>query len=514
MVFLRKVLEERWLLYIGLAALAIGLPLSRSLVSIAPGILIGAWFFDGLYRQDFTSKWQLFIKDKRAWSISLIFLVYLLWGFLAENDSQAVKLILDKLPLLFIPLTLSGLPLKRQKDMHTLLYLHIAALVLSTCLSTISWIQSPQMGEIRDHVLFVNHIRLSLMIVLAVVLVWAMPRLLSNRIVKVILTVWFLVFVYYFQLATGFVLLCVWSVIWALYAIRQKGIMRMAGFLVLALLMVGAGMTWKIMESQFSKPQVGTLKEFTQGGKRYYHDRDNLQTENGHYVWHHICKDELIPAWNERSEMDIPDHADLGDLKVGRLIRYMTSKGLPKDAEGVRQLTDEDIAAIEQGSTSVVEPHSSGILARLEAICYEVDAYRYGGDPSWSSVTVKLEYWKAGVHILKENPWLGTGVGDVRDEFHAYFADQDRLAQEAWDKTHNQYLTWWLTFGIPMGTVVLILFLAPITWARGIGNTSLVFCYLIFLMSFLTEDTMENQLGLNLFLLYFVLLGKAESTSS
>ncbi len=79
-----------------------------------------------------------------------------------------------------------------------------------------------------------------------------------------------------------------------------------------------------------------------------------------------------------------------------------------------------------------------------------------------------------------------------------------RLKKSAWDKTHNQFLTWLLTFGFLVGALVTYLFFRPIFHS---GSEKLIFplaiVYLVFGLSSVMEDTLETQLGIGLFLFYF-----------
>ena len=134
---------------------------------------------------------------------------------------------------------------------------------------------------------------------------------------------------------------------------------------------------------------------------------------------------------------------------------------------------------------------------------YEFDAYRNGGDPSLSSMTIKWEYWRTPLVLIKQNPISGVGTGDVRTAFESTQAQEGRISADSYDKAHNQYFTWAVTFGLVGGCYALYAFLAPLFLRRRfqLGLVRAII-YGVFLISFCTEDTLENQLGLNLFLFY------------
>ena len=53
--------------------------------------------------------------------------------------------------------------------------------------------------------------------------------------------------------------------------------------------------------------------------------------------------------WNNVSEIDFQGRTTNGNTIRGTLIRFLTSKGLRKDAAGVRQLSTAEVKAIEHG---------------------------------------------------------------------------------------------------------------------------------------------------------------------
>lgn len=473
-------------------------------------MLIGAWVFDGFYRKDFRLKWKSFLGSKVALSLAGLFILYLAWSLFSDNDSKALKLVIDKLPLLLLPLSLSGLEIPHRKAIDKLFSLHIAAILVSTALSYVNWKINGSTGTIRDSLLFVNHIRLSLMMVLSISLLFL--RWSNNWNVrlffKLSIVLWFLFFMYEFQLVTGFSLALIVVVLLIVRGLRSGRALRWSALGILLILSAGIILVVPLIKLQFDKPEISSniLLEKTLEDRTYYSIPDNLQTQNGNYVWHYIQLEELKREWNLRSSRKLANDEGLGSLFIGRIIRYMTSKDLRKDAEGVKSLSAKDIQNIENGWTSVKEEEYSGLQKRIAELLFEIDSYLNGGNPSLSSLTVKFEYWKTGWRILQNNMLTGVGVGDVRDEFNLEFEKGTQLSRKAWDKTHNQYLTWAITFGVFGALLALILFVAPGFFGQAPFRFQILLLYLVFLTSFVMEDTLETQLGLNLFLFYIGML--------
>ena len=85
---------------------------------------------------------------------------------------------------------------------------------------------------------------------------------------------------------------------------------------------------------------VEQLDTHTKLGNPYVFDTISYRIEDGRYVGMYLSIDEMINAWNARSDKKINSIYDDG---YGSLVRYLTSKDLRKDAEGVSQLTDDDV---------------------------------------------------------------------------------------------------------------------------------------------------------------------------
>jgi O-antigen ligase len=197
------------------------------------------------------------------------------------------------------------------------------------------------------------------------------------------------------------------------------------------------------------------------------------------------------------------------------LIRYLASKGLYKDADGIAALSDDDVRAIEAGMTTAHEHSRTGISKRLNRIFFEYANYKAGGTPNGHSVFQRLEFWRAALHIIGENPWAGVGTGDTKIAFaSAYEKMNSSLDPQFQLRAHNQYLTMWLTYGI----AGLLLFLSVLLagWKKPGNRRPLLRVFIIICaMSFLSEDTLESQAGVMFFVMFLLLFSlKRELTLS
>ena len=108
----------------------------------------------------------------------------------------------------------------------------------------------------------------------------------------------------------------------------------------------------------------------------------------------------------------------------------------------------------------------------------------------------RINLWNAAYSVVKENPWLGTGTGDVQDELVKIYQERnyERALKDNFNP-HNQYLQTTATFGIIGGVLLLIYLMAPFWLAFQQRD----YLYLLFLslviMSFLTESILQTQRG-------------------
>ena len=109
----------------------------------------------------------------------------------------------------------------------------------------------------------------------------------------------------------------------------------------------------------------------TKLGNPYTNDLSNLQVENGNYVWLYVATDELRQAWNKRSRYDFDGKDEAGQEIKFTLIRFLTSKGYRKDADGVGKLTDQEVAMVEEGIASIVYEEKSTLYVRIYKIFWE-----------------------------------------------------------------------------------------------------------------------------------------------
>ena len=254
-------------------------------------------------------------------------------------------------------------------------------------------------------------------------------------------------------------------------------------------------------------PEIAKLEEYTAGGERYVHDMDSPQTENGSHVWTYLAWGEVERTWAARGGRPLDQLDDRGHALYATLARYMTSLGLRKDSIGVMSLSGDDLRAIHTGRTHARQGQRSMLTERLEEVFFELDRYLEQGDANGHSVTMRLEYLKAGWAIALEHWPVGVGTGDTRPAFAAQYERMNSTLRPEWrNRAHNEYLTLWISFGVFGMAWALFTWWWP-AWKMGAWRQPLFIAWaVIFGLSCLTDDTIETQAGATFFALYYTLL--------
>ena len=263
-----------------------------------------------------------------------------------------------------------------------------------------------------------------------------------------------------------------------------------ASFIVLAF--------WLFTPSEFNFEKDIDYDVKTAEGNNYGHLSDLISAETNEPIYIYICVEELERDWSKYSSIAFDSTDVKGQRISGTIIRYMSSKGLRKDAEGLALLSKKDISEIENGITSA---NHKGLLGRLYGIKYQLTNVK---NPNGHSLLERLEYWKTGFQIASNNLFIGVGTGDVQDAFNAKYEENNSLLRE--DKrrrAHNYFLTILITFGIT-GLLYFLYTIGLYAFANIRSNEILATSFIvIILVSFLIEDTIETQTGVTFFALFY-----------
>ena len=520
---IRPYLSQAYLL--GLLMVAVGLTLSPFLMGMSQFWLVLVWLVDASLtplkggQGGFKDKFSRFCNNKAAVLLVAFFLMHLV-GLLYTADFQyAMKDLRVKLPILVMPFVLSSMPPLDRKRFDFVMLVYVLSVFVATLFSFSTYLKHDY-EDVREISHFISHIRFCLNIVFCMAIIGyylvksrkvvepvETPVLKClNRFLQCFLLLWFVYQIYIFESLSGYVIFAAVVVVSAVYAFlrwkKGRGWRIAVGVSALAVLLVASVVLKRQIKPLLKVESVdfSTLEQKTAQGNDYWHDTIYNPVEDGKFVGLYYCKKEMQEAWSERSNLPFEGTTTNGENLEATLARYLTSKDLRKDAQGVMALTDEDIRNIEQGVANYKNWKHPGLQARLSSTLFEYNLYRRFNNPNGGSLAQRIEFTRASFHIIGQHPWFGVGTGDVPQAFsQAYDEIQSPLKEEFRFRAHNQYLAIAVAFGL-VG-LVFFLFVLLFPWLSSRRNHT--YLYLVFLcimlLSMFPEDTLETQAGASLF---------------
>jgi len=508
-VFSEKI--HRNIYSLGLLLLACALPVSVFLMSVAQFVLIINWVLEGNVPQ----KLRNYMRNKTALIFSLIFFLHIFGLIYTSDFNYALKDIKTKIPLLLLPLVVStSVPLMKF-EWERIRFFFIASVFVATVISTV-YLKFFEFNDIRQISLFISHIRFSLLIVIAIILLfdYIFKSFISIRgmtYVAGVILMWLVFFLFLSESVTGlsifFFLLLFFSLLWIIKAPSVS--LKLVSFVIFfTVAFFGFFYIYNTVKVHYKEItyDFSELKSHSPYGNPYYHDTTTVQSENGHLIWVYVCYPELEIAWEKHSNYSFYGEDDKGQYLPATLISYMASKGLRKDFDGFKSMTDKDIRAVEKGIPNVSFFERASIKKRIHQILYEYDVYKTTGDANGLSVMMRIEFAKAALGIIKKNFVFGVGTGDVNIAFKKRYEEMNSLLEPhfRW-RAHNQYLSIFVAFGL-LGFLVFILALVypGIKQKRFTDYRYLAF-FIVVVLSMLTEDTLETQAGVTFFSFFSVL---------
>jgi O-antigen ligase len=510
-----KIIPYRTIYLIGLSLLAISLPLSIFATSVAEIILIANWILEGNFRD----KLKLFKQRRSLWLIGSIYLLHIVGLLYSADLDYALHDLRINLPLLVLPIVIGTSRGLDNSELKWVLIGLIAGVTASTFISAsiLFGIVPYEYHDVREISLFVSHIRLSLLINMAIFILlyfvfgtdFSFSR--KIKIVFFVVLLWLTGFIFLLQAITGIVALMVTGFILFWIFIRKVKHLVLRWFLVVMMItvtfLVFSFLTRSVARFYgIEKVDFAALPDKTINGNSYKHDLENKQIENGNYVWLYMCEEELRQGWNVVSEIDYDGRDEVGQRIKYTLIRYLTSRGYRKDSVGISRLNDSDIQLIESGKANYIYGERISLYPKIYEVIWQIDVFRRGENPSGHSITQRLSFLQAGFNIARENFWIGVGTGDVARTFKTYYEESDSQLHEKYRfLAHNQYLTYFVTFGFIGICWFLIALVWPVFLEKKWKDYLFVIFFIIGLMSMMNEDTLETHTGNSYFAFFYAL---------
>ena len=458
--------------------LLVGLCCSKFLISM--GLLLGGlnFFLEGNLKEKLSR-----LKENKFFLIIfgfyLLHLIGILW---TQNWDYGLNELRQKSSLGIISIIIFSRPLPNKQQFNLLLLGFIATLVLTSIFNFIIYtFYSDQFNliDIRDMSRFGSHIRYGILIGFGVAISYQSSRIyLRFKWIFLLIAFWFSFYTYYSQVLSGIIALLIvvlGLLFWRLYQQKKLVLLGVICALLIAIITAIGVYIAQPVETRSLYP-------------------DNYVT--------------LKIEWNKRAKISF-DSLDRRNQNLSlTLERYLISKKLPVSGEGVHKLSADDIAYIQKGFADIRET-KSGMGARLFGIRYQLQNPL---NPNGNSILERIEYWKNASAIIKENWLFGIGTGDINDEIQKMYVKRNSpLNEDRRLRAHNSYLTFWMTFGI-LGLSYFIWMQQGFLMQQWKSKNLLgLFFILISAVTFLFEDTLETQMGITYFSLFYALFSNTKT---
>ena len=517
------------------------LPFSKFFLSFSQFWILGTWALERIdqqkfleyFRKPFSTKKIIFtlpfllglffvsigegfrqlFRNKPAMVLMSIYVLHVAGLIFTTDFGYAFKDLRVKAPVFILPLFISTSEAFGKKAFYRFLYLYIIVMIAVTFVNTINLAEHHYV-DLRDVSKNVSHILLGLMLSLGIFIsgyfafrrtglpVWA-------RILMFAAGTWFGIYLVLTKSISGIAVFIMTAVLLSLiYIIIGKKtwlkwsvlgfiiLISLTGFLYLRAVTRDF---YRVIPVDFSK-----LEKVTSQGNKYVHNINSTQAENGNLLWIYIQWDELRQAWNQRSAIRFDSLDKRNQPVYYTLVRFLSSKGIRKDAEGVNTLSDDEVRAVENGVANVIYMQGFGIKGRIYELLYGWETYKATGNPTGFTLMQRFEFWKASRAIIRDHWLTGVGTGDMNDAFrNRYIIMHSKLAPDQRWRSHNQYLSIFVGFGIfGLMWFLFALFYPPAAMKR-FGDFFFLTFFIIALLSMLSEDTIETQVGVTFIFFYY-----------
>lgn len=128
---------------------------------------------------------------------------------------------------------------------------------------------------------------------------------------------------------------------------------------------------------------------------------------------------------------------------------------------------------------------------------------------NYTNINARYGKWLSAINIIKQKPFLGSGIGDRQDDLIKQYKSIDfPIAISHNFNEHNQYFRYWLDSGLL--TFLLFLYLIFFNFKRGVLNkdyTLVSLCILLIIFS-ITESCLIRQKGIIFFVFILCLYDK------
>lgn len=524
---------ETWAYFTALSLLAMSLPISRFTMSVSQFTLLGVWLLSGidyekinenyilhgflksvglfftLLGKNFVKKMHLFLQNRVAVILVSLYVMHVIGLAYTSDFNYALKDLRVKLPILLLPIVMCTTERLSEKKTQYLFALFVLAVFVTTVISFYTYLKG-DFNDVRQLSPFIYPIRFALLIVVSIfILIYFLfqkKKHFIERLGLFSLICWMFFVLIILESMNGIIstLFIVYVLlVYFTFSRKTKWNRKISlGILIIIFpLAIAYHFVYTIHDlSTVQEIDFSTLEKTTPHGNAYLHDTIYYPIENGKYTGLYISKKELPDAWAKRSEMPILGKDKKNQPLQSTLIRYLASKDLRKDADGVAALTDKDVRNIECGIANVNYIERPGLRTRLSKMMLGYRNIKRSNDPNGSSSMQRIEYLKISYYIIKKNPIFGIGTGDIPNAYKQAYEETDSPLKAKFRlRAHNQYLSITVGFGIVGLCWFLVVLFYPYFSDKKHRNYFYSVFMMLILLSMLSEDTIESQDGVTLY---------------
>jgi hypothetical protein len=512
-----KSLINNWkenLYLLSLAFFLAAMPTSNGLIAAFAIASPFVWILTGDYKE----KWHRLIHNRNALLMMSIPLLYLIGLCFTHNFSLGLQEINKSFYWFIFAVFLGTAPPISYKSSCRLLWIFIFFVLMSAgvALLKLLFLDTIQFSDFRA-VTWVEHIPFSYQIAFAIWLIfyfiiykkssWIQKILLSILIVFLLIAFFalksFTGYIYFGAMSLTALCLLIWRVKSSVLKITLAGLTTLLIIVPVFYVCLCVQKFYEITEYNPNEIEL-----YTSNGKKYTHNFNDKTVENGNYVGLFICKEELLPLWNAHSQKQYDSKTSAGYPLSSVILRYMTSKGLRKDAAGFAQLSQQDIENIENEYPNYIYAGNKlAVYPRVYETIWELYQYKITKNPTEKTLAQRIEQASLSFSIIKKNIWVGIGTGNNAWAFDEVIAEtHSKLSPQLTGSAHNQYLNYLIRFGI-LGTLYI---LGVLIYVFITGRKNSPFLITIFFVSMLTanfgEANWETFIGINFFAFFICFL--------
>lgn len=139
---------------------------------------------------------------------------------------------------------------------------------------------------------------------------------------------------------------------------------------------------------------------------------------------------------------------------------------------------------------------------KINYTLYNIEQIRKGGNLRDLSDAYRVASIEGGIHLLQQHPWLGVGVGDIRDETVAYVSDRYPSLTNEQFMPQSQLVLMAAATGYTGLLIFLCCLLLPLFYRKAYKEPLLVAVYIIAGSAMVAEQLLETQPGTAVFIVF------------